>query len=148
MITNGESGVILLCFTVFSNNNWSESGTTLASGFVNFSGKLYNFVSYGLNKKTGRVDFNQLYKFQDIISKPREIHAIECDIKYELFDSFLSSINLIGEMVAISYPEKRYYTRRDDDLFSNDKKSRNGSWGIAFPGIELKSMVETECVWS
>jgi len=27
---------------------------------VNFSGKLYNFVSYGLDKKTGRVDFNQV----------------------------------------------------------------------------------------
>ena len=27
---------------------------------VNFSGKLYNFVSYGIDKKTGRVDFNQV----------------------------------------------------------------------------------------
>ena len=27
---------------------------------VNFSGKLYNFVSYGLNKETGRVDFNNV----------------------------------------------------------------------------------------
>ncbi|MDP6570251.1 MAG: serine hydroxymethyltransferase, partial [Candidatus Marinimicrobia bacterium] len=26
---------------------------------VNFSGKLYNFVSYGVNKETGRVDFDQ-----------------------------------------------------------------------------------------
>ena len=29
---------------------------------VNFSGKLYNFISYGLNKKTGRVDFDEVYK--------------------------------------------------------------------------------------
>ena len=29
---------------------------------VNFSGKLYNFISYGLNKKTGRVDFEEVYK--------------------------------------------------------------------------------------
>ena len=29
---------------------------------VNFSGKLYNFVSYGLDKKTGRVDFDNVYK--------------------------------------------------------------------------------------
>jgi len=27
---------------------------------VNFSGKLYNFVSYGLNKETGRIDFNNV----------------------------------------------------------------------------------------
>ena len=29
---------------------------------VNFSGKLYNFVSYGLDKKKGRVDFKQVSK--------------------------------------------------------------------------------------
>ena len=27
---------------------------------VNFSGKLYNFISYGLNEKTGRVDFDDV----------------------------------------------------------------------------------------
>ena len=27
---------------------------------VNFSGKLYNFISYGLNKETGRVDFDNV----------------------------------------------------------------------------------------
>ena len=27
---------------------------------VNFSGKLYNFVSYGLNKETGRIDFSNV----------------------------------------------------------------------------------------
>ena len=29
---------------------------------VNFSGKLYEFISYGVNKKTGRVDFNEVSK--------------------------------------------------------------------------------------
>ena len=29
---------------------------------VNFSGKLYNFISYGLDKETGRVDFDELLK--------------------------------------------------------------------------------------
>ena len=41
---------------------------------VNFSGKIYNFVSYGLDKDTGRVDFESVYK----IAKQHKPKLIIC----------------------------------------------------------------------
>ena len=41
---------------------------------VNFSGKIYNFVSYGLDKDTGRVDFESVYK----IAKEHKPKLIIC----------------------------------------------------------------------
>ena len=41
--------------------NLSHGGHLTHGSQVNFSGKLYKFVSYGVNKKTGWVDFEQVY---------------------------------------------------------------------------------------
>ena len=53
-------------YLTFLNIGDTVMGLDLAHGghlthgsHVNFSGKLYNFISYGLNKKTGRVDFDE-----------------------------------------------------------------------------------------
>jgi len=40
--------------------NLSHGGHLTHGSPVNFSGKLYQFVSYGVNKKTGRVDFDEV----------------------------------------------------------------------------------------
>ena len=55
-------------YLTFLNIGDTVMGLDLAHGghlthgsHVNFSGKLYNFISYGLNKKTGRVDFDELF---------------------------------------------------------------------------------------
>ena len=40
--------------------NLSHGGHLTHGSQVNFSGKLYQFVSYGVNKQTGRVDFNEV----------------------------------------------------------------------------------------
>ncbi len=40
----------------------SHGGHLTHGSHVNFSGKLYKFISYGVNKQTGRVDFNELEK--------------------------------------------------------------------------------------
>ena len=55
-------------YLTFLNIGDTVMGLDLAHGghlthgsHVNFSGKLYNFISYGLNKNTGRVDFDELF---------------------------------------------------------------------------------------
>ena len=40
--------------------NLAHGGHLTHGSPVNFSGKLYNFISYGVDKKTGRVDFDQV----------------------------------------------------------------------------------------
>jgi len=40
--------------------NLSHGGHLTHGSPVNFSGKLYHFVSYGVNKETGRVDFDEV----------------------------------------------------------------------------------------
>ena len=40
--------------------NLSHGGHLTHGSPVNFSGKLYNFVSYGVSKKTGKVDFDEV----------------------------------------------------------------------------------------
>ena len=40
----------------------SHGGHLTHGSMVNFSGKLYKFISYGVNKATGRVDFNEVAK--------------------------------------------------------------------------------------
>ena len=63
---------------------------------VNFSGKLYNFVSYGLDKESGRVDFDNVYK----ISKKYKPKLIICGgsaypryIEFEKFKEIALDIN-------------------------------------------------------
>ena len=40
--------------------NLSHGGHLTHGSHVNFSGKLYKFISYGVNKNTGRVDFDEV----------------------------------------------------------------------------------------
>ena len=40
--------------------NLSHGGHLTHGSPVNFSGKLYQFISYGVNKETGRVDFDEV----------------------------------------------------------------------------------------
>ena len=45
--------------------NLSHGGHLTHGSKVNFSGKIYNFISYGVAKETGRVDFEELIKITD-----------------------------------------------------------------------------------
>ena len=56
-------------FNVFLNHMDTVMGLDLAHGGhlthgskVNFSGNMYNFISYGVSKKDGRVDFDDVWK--------------------------------------------------------------------------------------
>ena len=42
--------------------NLAHGGHLTHGSPVNFSGALYNFVSYGVSKRTGRVDFEEVYR--------------------------------------------------------------------------------------
>jgi len=52
--------------------NLAHGGHLTHGSPVNFSGKLYKFISYGVNKKTGRVDFDEVSKLA-IKYKPKLI---------------------------------------------------------------------------
>ena len=83
------------------------------------------------------IDLNQFSNYQDETQGfKRKVNAFEVDFSFPLVDFFDKKVFFIGEISAIDYPEKRYYKRVDDDEFTNDKKSRKGIWGIAFPGIK------------
>ena len=63
---------------------------------VNFSGKIYNFVSYGLDKDTGRVDFDSVYE----IAKEHNPKLIICGgsayprfIEFERFRNIADKVN-------------------------------------------------------
>ena len=45
--------------------SFDQGGHLTHGSSVNFSGKLYNFVSYGVDKVTGRVDFDKLLRNRD-----------------------------------------------------------------------------------
>ena len=47
--------------------NLSHGGHLTHGSQVNFSGKLYKFVSYGVNKKTGWVDFDVMIATPDVM---------------------------------------------------------------------------------
>tara|TARA_Y100000590_G_scaffold462098_1_gene625326 strand:+ start:40 stop:1332 length:1293 start_codon:yes stop_codon:yes gene_type:complete len=63
---------------------------------VNFSGKLYNFVSYGLDRNTGTVDFDNVYKISQKY-KPKLIicggSAYPRYIEFEKFKEIAENIN-------------------------------------------------------
>ena len=73
---------------------------------VNFSGKLYNFVSYGLDRKSGRVDFDEVYK----ISKKCKPKLIICGgsayPRYIEFEKFREIASEIGAylMADVAHP--------------------------------------------
>ena len=82
------------------------------------------------------IDLNQFSSYTDNVQNiNREVNAFEIDFSFPMVDFIDDKIFLIGELSAIDYPEKRYYKRVDDSEFTNDKKSRTGVWGLAFPGF-------------
>tara|TARA_B100000676_G_scaffold36170_1_gene34144 strand:- start:48569 stop:50092 length:1524 start_codon:yes stop_codon:yes gene_type:complete len=83
------------------------------------------------------IDLDQFINYKDEISDiTRTLNAYGLDFSFPLFNNSNQKLLFIGELSAIDIPEKRYYKRIDDNQFSNDKKSREGIWGIAFPGIK------------
>ena len=63
---------------------------------VNFSGQLYNCISYHVSKETGRVDFDELYKLAKN-NKPKLIicggSAYPRFIEFEMFREIADSVN-------------------------------------------------------
>ena len=82
-------------------------------------------------------DLNQLVNNEDILSSlsNRQINGFEFDLEAPIFDR----INLIGEFSTLKFSETRFYKRTDDSQFTNDKKSRDGSWGFLFPAIKYRN---------
>ncbi len=74
---------------------------------VNFSGKLYNIISYGVEKKTGLIDYNQIYELA-IQYKPKLIiagaSAYPRIIKFKYMKEIANKINakLMVDMSHIS----------------------------------------------
>ena len=81
------------------------------------------------------IDFDQFVNFNEQIEYNRQINGYELDFDFPLFNLFKKNVMLFGEFSAIKFPETRYYKRVDDNEFTNDKKSRNGVWGMYFPGL-------------
>ena len=86
--------------------NLAHGGHLTHGSPVNFSGKLYNFLSYGVNKNTGRVDFDELYK----IAKKHKPKMIICGgsayprfIEFERFKEIADYVNAFL-MADIAHP--------------------------------------------
>ena len=83
------------------------------------------------------TDLDQFINYRkEIENISRRVDAFEFDFTFPLFQNSNKRLFFIGELSAIDIPDKRYYKRVDDDQFTNDKKSRNGTWGVAFPGVQ------------
>ena len=84
----------------------SHGGHLTHGSQVNFSGKLYNFISYGVDKKTGRVDFSQVLKLAKKF-KPKLIicggSAYPRFIEFEEFRSIADEVNSFL-MADIAHP--------------------------------------------
>jgi len=100
-------------YLTFLNTGDTVMGLDLAHGghlthgsHVNFSGKLYNFISYGLNKKTGRVDFDDL-ALKAKKHKPKMIicggSAYPRFIEFEKFKEIANDVNAYL-MADIAHP--------------------------------------------
>ena len=76
--------------------NLAHGGHLTHGSPVNFSGKLYNFVSYGVNANTGRVDFDEVYKLA-LKHKPKLIicggSAYPRFIEFDKFKSIADEID-------------------------------------------------------
>ena len=84
----------------------SHGGHLTHGSPVNFSGKTYNTCFYGVNKKTGTIDYNQLEKIAEK-EKPQLIicgaSAYSRDFNYEIFRSIADKIGALL-MADISHP--------------------------------------------
>ncbi len=86
--------------------NLSHGGHLTHGSPVNFSGKLYHFISYGVSKETGRVDFDEvLYLAQKY--KPKLIvcggSAYPRYIEFEQFRQVADEVNALL-MADIAHP--------------------------------------------
>ena len=100
-------------FLTFLRQNDTVLGLDLAHGGhlthgskVNFSGKIYNFFSYGVSRKNHRVDFDQVAKIAKKI-KPKLIicggSAYPRFIEFEKFKEIANSVNAYL-MADIAHP--------------------------------------------
>ena len=84
----------------------SHGGHLTHGSPVNFSGKTYNTCFYGVNKKTGTIDYNQLEKIAEK-EKPQLIicgaSAYSRDLNYKAFRSIADKIGALL-MADISHP--------------------------------------------
>lgn len=76
----------------------SHGGHLTHGSPVNFSGKLYHVTSYGVNKETGRIDYDELEKIAKEV-QPKLIIAgassYSRDIDYKRFREIADSVNAI-----------------------------------------------------
>ena len=90
-------------FLTFLNPGDTILGLDLAHGGhlthgspVNFSGQLYNSVSYGVDKKTGRVNFDEVFKIAKQ-SKPKMIicggSAYPRFVEFEKYSEIAKEVN-------------------------------------------------------
>ena len=86
--------------------NLSHGGHLTHGSPVNFSGKLYQFISYGVDKNTGRVDFDEV----SAMAKKHEPKLIVCGgsayprfIEFELFRQIADDIGAFL-MADIAHP--------------------------------------------
>jgi glycine hydroxymethyltransferase len=86
--------------------NLSHGGHLTHGSPVNFSGKLFNFVSYGVDKETGRIDCNQVEKIA-LAEKPKLIvigaSAYSRDYDYKAFREIADKIGAFI-MADIAHP--------------------------------------------
>ena len=84
----------------------SHGGHLTHGSKVNFSGKLYNFISYGLSKETGRVDFDELYKKAKKYSPKMIICGGSAYPRFIEFEKFKEIAHKIGAflMADIAHP--------------------------------------------
>ena len=84
----------------------SHGGHLTHGSKVNFSGKIYNFISYGVSRESGRVNFDELVKIADL-HKPKMIvcggSAYPRFIEFEKFKEVADRHNSIL-MADIAHP--------------------------------------------
>ena len=107
--SQANSAVFFACLNVgdkILGFDLSHGGHLTHGSSVNFSGKLYNPVFYGVNKVTGVLDYNEIQQIA-LNEKPKLIiagaSAYSRDIDYKRFREIADSVNalLLGD---ISHP--------------------------------------------
>jgi len=107
--SQANSAVYFACLNVgdkILGFDLSHGGHLTHGSSVNFSGKLYKPIFYGVNKKTGRLDYDLI---MDIAEKERPkliiagASAYSRDIDYKKFRSIADSVNALL-LADISHP--------------------------------------------